>query len=491
MRLASHQTQNQTRNQGYYLSIQHMQFMHLLHLSGYALDEYLQNQLEENPLLEMNSKTAEENPGEEENETAEKPEEAEVFEEEFFEEEYESEKKILASQKQDEDVYFSPATEEDSFTEEIKKQIEYMNLSEEEKKIANYIVDELEDDGYLKRSSKDIAFDYSFSSGKLIYETDVEQAVKAVQRCEPAGIGARNLQECLLLQLQRRKSMPHQPYEGKNINSALRLVQDYFDKLISRNFQSILTGMNISNEDFKDALEYIHHLNPKPNTNLNKNELLKEQITPSFEVFWDGNEFSISIINSKYGDLTICQNADELVNKNSNDKNGKSEKKYWAKMSNEAHGLIEAIRQREKTMMAVIKSIVKLQAEFFKTGDKKSLKPMILEHVAILSACDISTVSRITSNKYVQTSHGCFLLKNIFSSSLKAGEENVSSHKVKELIEEIIKAEDKQNPLTDTQIVDKLKEMGITIARRTVVKYRDMLKIPACTMRGELAEASM
>jgi RNA polymerase sigma-54 factor len=461
--------------------------MHLLHLSGYALDEYLQNQLEENPLLEMNAKTSEENQNDTESSDSEvKTDETEIFDEEFFEEEYENEKKYLSTQNSEEDIYHAPVVDADSFTDEIKHQIKYMNLSDEEKKLANYIVDELEDDGYLKRESKDIAFDYSFSTGKLIYENDVEKSVKNIQQCEPAGIAARNLQECLLIQLERKKV--------KDIPSitAQKIVKDYYDKLISRNFLSILSSMNITNEIFKDALEIIHALNPKPNTNSDKNQLLQDQITPSFEVFYDGNEFSISIINSKYGDLTICQNIDEKVTQGKkNNKNTRSEKKYWLKMSNEAHGLIEAIRQREKTMMAVMKSIVKLQSDFFRTGDKKSLKPMILEHVAILSACDISTVSRITSNKYVQTSHGCFLLKTLFSSSLKAGNENVSSHKVKELIEEIIKAEDKQNPYTDTQIVDKLKDMGISIARRTVVKYRDMLKIPACTMRGELAEASI
>ena len=277
-----------------------------------------------------------------------------------------------------------------------------MNLTEEEKKLSNYIVDELEGDGYLKRSNKEIAFDYSFSTGKLIYEGEVEKAVKIVQQCEPAGIGSRNLQECLLNQLQRKKE--------KTLLSviATTIVRDHYDKLVSRNFHGIISSMNIAGENFKEALELIHALNPKPNTNSDKNQLLQDQITPSFEVMYDGNEFSISIINSKYGDLAICQDIDEKIStETKSKKNIRQEKKYWIKMSSEAHGLIEAIRQREKTMMAVIKSIVKLQSDFFKKGDKKLLKPMILEHVAILSACDISTVSRITSNKYVQTAHGC------------------------------------------------------------------------------------
>src|ERR1051326_241265 len=193
MQLSYHQNQHQTRNQGYYLSIQHMQFMHLLHLSGYALDEYLQNQLEENPLLELNEKSADsDSDADNDTETDDlKKEEAEVFDEEFFsEEEFAGEKNYSAAQS-DEDVYRAPIEQFDTFSEQLKNQIEFMNITPEQKKLANYIVDELEDDGYLKRSGKDIAFDYGFSSGKLIYEEEVEKAVKIVQQCEPPGTGAR------------------------------------------------------------------------------------------------------------------------------------------------------------------------------------------------------------------------------------------------------------------------------------------------------------
>jgi RNA polymerase sigma-54 factor len=471
------QSQSQNQKQGYYLSIQHMQFMHLLHLSGYALDEYLQNQLEENPLLELN----ENDPDKElvgEADTLLEKEKQDVFDEEFFEEEYPGDyEKNYSSSGSEEDVYQSPVVQFETFTEQLKNQIDLMNITEEQKTFSKYIIDELDDDGYLRRTNAEIANDYGFRCGKIVDEAEVEKILKIVQQCEPAGIAARNLQECLLLQLNSKES-------SSTIEIAKLVLRDHYNKYVNHNFQDITSALDISPEIFKEVTEIIHTLYPKPNTSIDKYELFKNQITPAFEVTYDGNEFNISIVNSKYCNLSIIQNAEEL-NKNTtrNIKTIKSEKKYWTKMVNEAYCLVEAVKQREKTMMTVINSILKLQLDFFKYGDKKLLKPMVLEQVAALSGCDISTVSRITSNKYVQTSYGCFLLKNLFSSSLQAGEEQVSSHKVKELIEEIIKKESKDQPLTDNQIVESLKEMGISIARRTVVKYRDIMGIPNYSMR--------
>src|ERR1051325_11598264 len=278
MQLSYHQNQHQTRNQGYYLSIQHMQFMHLLHLSGYALDEYLQNQLEENPLLELNEKAPEENTGEVDTGEDSKKEsegDAEVLDDDFFDEDEFAGEKYYSSQQSDEDVYRAPVTQFDTLTEQLKSQIEFMNITPEQRRLANYIVDELEDDGYLKRASKDIAFDYSFSTGQLIYEEEVEKAIQLVQQCEPAGTGARTLQECLLIQLGKRKE--------KSIfaDTALKMIREHYDKLISRNFQGIINAMGITNEQFKGIMELIQTLNPRPNTSPDKNELIKEQITPS------------------------------------------------------------------------------------------------------------------------------------------------------------------------------------------------------------------
>lgn len=471
------QSQNQSNKQGYYLSMHHMQFMHLLHLSGHALDEYLQNQLEENPLLELAEKN-----DDAEAENIEKNEYDEEFFDDAYKEDYKAEEKNYGSSRGgDEDVYQAPVIQFETFYEKLKAQVELMNISENQKKITCYIVDALDEDGYLKRGNKDISYDYSFSNGTFISEEEVEAAVKILQQCEPAGIGARNLQECLLIQLNAKKN------KSSIVEIAKTILKDYYDKLVNRNLQPILNTLNITSEKLTEALQLIQTLDPKPNADTDKYELFKNQISPSFEVVYDGHEFSVSIVNSKYGNLTVSQTIEEFNKRDfGSAKNEKSEKKYWIKMASDAQCLVEAIKQREKTMMAVISSILKLQTDFFKFGDKRFLQPMILEQVAGLSGCDISTVSRITSNKYVQTSFGCFLLKDLFSSSLHGEEGNVSSHKVKELIEEIIKNENKKNPFTDNQIVDLLKGMGISIARRTIVKYRDMLGIPTYSLRNDL-----
>jgi RNA polymerase sigma-54 factor len=471
------QSQNQSNKQGYYLSTHHMQFMHLLHLSGHALDEYLENQLEENPLLELAEKADDDN-----SESGETKEYDEEFFDDAYKEDYKLQEKNYGSSSSggDEEIYQAPVIQFETFYEKLKAQIELMKITEEQKKITCYIVDALEEDGYLKRENKDISYDYSFSSGTFISEEEVDAAIKILQRCEPLGIGARNLQECLLLQLNAMKQT------SGAVEIAKTILTDYYDKLVNRNLPAITNALGISSENLSEALQLIQTLNPKPNADTDKYELFKNQIAPSFEVIYDGHEFSVAIVNSKFGNLSVSQTIEEFTKRDfGNAKNEKSEKKYWIKMASDAQSLVEAIKQREKTMMAVISSILKLQTDFFKYGDKRFLQPMILEQVANIAGCDISTVSRITSNKYVQTSYGCFLLKDLFSSSINGEEGQVSSHKVKELIEEIIKNENKKSPLTDNQIVDMLKEMGISIARRTIVKYRDMLGIPTYSLRND------
>lgn len=477
MQITARQSQSQNQKQGYYLSIQHMQFMHLLHLSGYALDEYLQNQLEENPFLELAEKSDDKELSNDTDVETEK-ENSDVFDEEFFEEEYASDyDRNYSLPQNEEDVYQAPVIQQETFSEQLKSQIDLMKITEDEKTFSKYIIDELEDDGYLRLTNNDIANDYGFRYGKLVEEDEVERILNIVQQCEPAGIAARSLKECLILQLNSKKT-------SAVVEVAKLVLGDYYDKFVSHNFQEIISSLSITPENFREILNLILSLNPKPNTSIDKYELFKNHIIPAFEITYDGSEFSIAITNSKFSNLSIVQNVDDFSKPESSSTKGiKSEKKYWTKMVNEAHSLVEAIKQREKTMMNVINAILKMQLDFFKYGDKKLLKPMILEQVAAFAGCDISTVSRITSNKYVQTSYGCFLLKTLFSSSLQSGEEQVSSHKVKQLIEEIVEKESKAQPLTDNQIAETLKEMGISIARRTVVKYRDMLGIPNYSLR--------
>jgi RNA polymerase sigma-54 factor len=471
------QSQSQSNKQGYYLSMQHMQFMQLLHLSGQALDEYLQNQLEENPMLEI----ADKNP--EDNEITDNETFAEEFFDEAYKDEYKYEEKASYNSKT-EDQYIAPVMHHDTFYDKLKTQIIWMPISEDLKKLAYYIVDALDEDGYLKRDDESISYDYSFSTGNYVDKEDVAKAIKILQQCEPIGIGARDLRECLLIQLSAKKG------NSLGLRNAKKILEEYYTKLSGQNLQAIQNSLQITGDQLADALQIIQSLSPTPNVEHDKYETYRNQITPSIEVTFDGHDFSVNIVNSKFGNLAVSQTIEEFTKRDfANAKIDKLEKKYWIKMASDAQCLVEAIKQREKTMMSVISAILKLQLDFFKYGDKRFLQPMILEQVAKLSACDISTVSRITSNKYVQTSFGCFLLKELFSSSLHTEEGQISSHKVKELIEEMVKSENKKNPLTDNQIVHELKSAGISIARRTIVKYRELLGIPSYSLRIQSVNA--
>jgi RNA polymerase sigma-54 factor len=480
MRHVAHQTQHQAQKQGYYLSLQHLQFMHLLHLSGYALDEYLQNQLEENPLLEQAEPEPEDiAEPDSEPETDHQESEFPVEMDDYFSEyDHFQDRNLVNTTKE---AYQAPFAQYESFTELLKAQIDLMNVSHHEKLLATYIIDELEEDGYLKRTNEDIANNFTLAFSMITEPQEVEKAVKLVQQCDPPGIAARNLQECLLIQLRTIEKKNSTTY------NAIYILEDFYKAFAGRDFKKIITSLNLSQAEFNAALDLIHSLSPKPNTCQDDYETLSNQITPAIEVTMEENDFNVSIINSRYANIRINPVAEDLNTIIlSNKKKGKSEKKYWAKMLNEAHSLVVAIKQREKTMMNVMCSIIRLQKDFFRYGEMKMLRPMTLEQVAELACCDISTVSRITSNKYVQTSHGCFLLKTLFSGSLQSGSDQVSSHTVKEMIVEMISHENKSHPLTDNQIVDTLKEKGIAIARRTVVKYRDILGVPNHMLRHRL-----
>lgn len=469
-----HQQQSQQQKQGYYMSQQHLKLMHIMHLSGYALQEYIANEIESNPVLEVETEAETNEP------------EAVQTDEEFdteliWDPDDDTFERSYKQQNNNEDYYEAPVIQYYSLQENLKDQIRMMNLEDELTDITCYLIDELDDDGYLRRPLPEVTDDYEFSNARIVGEDKIERALSILQKCEPAGIGARNLQECLLLQLKRKKVSSEKAHFW-----VIQILEKFYQPFVQRQFLKIKTALNITNEELEKCIQYISKLNPKPVTEANKYELLKEQIIPDFEITIEDQELYVSLTSSEFTKLHV--NTDYKVEHISMAKN--SEKKqvedYFKNLISDAKSLVNALKERETTMLSVMKVIVQMQPVFFKTGDIKELRPMILQDIANSTGFDISTISRITSNKHVQTPFGIFSLKNLFMRAIpsESGDSAPStSIQVQELIQQIVKTEDKSKPLSDTDIMQLLKEKEITIARRTVVKYRELAGVPNSTMR--------
>jgi RNA polymerase sigma-54 factor len=468
------QKQSHQQKQGYYMSQQHLKLMHIMHLSGYALQEYIANEIELNPVLESDS---EPDPNEQQPDEGEEEFETDII---WDDDEQPYEKSTKPSS--NENYYEAPVVQYNSLQEVLKDQVHLMSLDEDIIEAACYLIDELDDDGYLRRPLSEVTDDYSFKEGKTMSEENIALALKALHNCEPPGIGARDLRECLLLQL-KRKVVTHDTTH----TIAIKLLETYYNEFVHRQFARIKSDLEISGEELEKAIVYISKLNPKPVTETNKYELLKEQIIPDFEVIAEeNNQLCVSLTSSEFVKLRINTDyaAEHLNNVNSSDK--KVAENYFQNLVTDANSLINALKERETTMMKVMTAIAQMQPDFFRSGDARELKPMILQDIADRTGYDLSTISRITSNKHVQTPFGIFSLKTLFMRAISSENAMVGSStsiQVQELIQQIVKAEDKAKPLSDTDIMQLLKQKDITIARRTVVKYRELSGIPNSEMR--------
>lgn len=467
------QKQNQQLKRGYYMSQQHMKLMHIMHLSGYALQEYIANELEQNPVLETDGDPDVQDEAESQSETEFDNELVwNKDDEDLFEKNY---KQPVSN----EDYYEAPVIQFYSLQENLKEQIHMMNLDNEISNISCYLVDQLDDDGYLRRDISDVIDDYAFAKGKIMPEEEMEKALRILQNCEPAGVGARNLHECLLIQLKRK--IKKCAIQGL----CVRIFEEQYHNFVQRNFQKIKNELGMSAEDFENCMNYIKKLQPKPITEANKYELIKEQIIPDFEVTIEDTELYVSLTSSEFTKLRVNTDYTSQSLSASNAAEKKHAESYFQTLVSDAQVLINALKERETTMMKIITVIVQMQPDFFKSGDIQELRPMILQDISNRTGYDISTISRITSNKHVQTPFGIFSLKNLFMRALVSDSDASPSTaiQVQDLIQKIVKDENKAKPLSDTDIMNLLKEKDVNIARRTVVKYRELLGIPNSTMR--------
>ena len=409
--------------------------------------------------------------------------------EEFFGDDFAPDYKTMASNSsKDDEEYSMVVSQRVTYQDQIKEQLQSFQLSDREKKIAHYLVDSLDEDGYLRTPITQITDDFSFAENIFVEEPDMENILHYIQRCEPAGVGAQSLKDCLLIQLKTKNQ------QDEIVKNSIHLLTNYFQEFSNKNYEKIIRESGISHESLRHSLNLIIHLNPKPVAAPGREDVMKNIIIPEFQVFENEGTFEVFLTNQTLPELKLNRNFMKMVEqikdeKKSTDKKTTKEALQFVKQKiNSAKWFIDAIHQRQVTMLRTMETIVQFQKEFFSTGDFKKLKPMILKDVAEIVKMDISTISRVTSTKYVQTAFGTYRMKDFFTSVLvKEDGEEVSNKEIQEIISELIQQEDKESPLTDLEISNELKVQGYHTARRTVAKYREHIGIPIARMRKKLA----
>ncbi len=369
-----------------------------------------------------------------------------------------------------------------SLRDSLMFQIGVRNINEHQYMLADYIIGNIDDDGYLRRDLYSIANDISFLQNTNTDEKELHSILNIIQELDPAGIGARNLQECLILQLKRKE------VKTDALDLALKIVTRTFDEFSKKNYEKIKEIFGINDAKLKTALAEIVKLNPKPGETYSE-EGAAMTIVPDFSITTTTEGETLITLNSRISSrLKISSAYTEMSDKRT--KKGKMEREaasFARHKMDSAKNFIDALKQRDETLLRVMQSIVLYQPDYFRDGDESRLKPMLLKNIATATGLDISTISRVVNSKYVQTDFDTFLLKNIFSESFrKESGEEVSVKNVKNLLREMIANEEKRNPMTDEALVDELKSKGYNIARRTVAKYREQLEIPVARLRKEI-----
>lgn len=478
------------------LSPQQIQLMKLLQVPTAHLEERIKEELEENPALETGDHEDTYENAEDEFE----PEE-ENFENDGGEDDYDSidisdyvndSDDDIADYKLRDDNYGDseetktiPHKVETSFYDTLKNQLLMLHLDERQRKIADQVVGSIDDDGYLRRETSAICDDLAFRQNVTTTEKEIEEIIQLIQQFDPAGIGARNLKECLLLQLTRKAN------QGRPVQTAIEVLDKYFDEFTKKHYEKIQRGLNLNDDEIKEVINQIIRLNPKPGGQIEDSDKLHSYVIPDFFVINNNGKLEVTLNSRNAPDLRISEGYREMLK--NYDKGAKKDKRqkeavlFIKQKIDSAKWFIDAIKQRQHTLLSTMQTIVEYQKSFFLTGDETELRPMILKDIAEKTGLDISTVSRVANSKFVQTEFGTYRLKFFFSESLvtDSGEE-VSTREVKKILSDLIEEESKQRPLSDEKLTELLQEKGYNIARRTVAKYREQLNIPVARLRKEL-----
>lgn len=469
--------------------------MKLIQLPTQALEDRIQEELEVNPALETESQ-ADEDPFETDYEAPEddysSAEEDERYteskEQDFSEELFDDtpEYRLNANNySADDETYEAPIVARMDLSDVLHEQLALRSLAPQKEALCKYLIGTLDDDGYLRRELVDIVDDLAFSLGIFIEPSELEEALRVVQSMDPAGVGARNLQECMTLQLARRPDTP-------TVLNARALVVRYFDELAKRHYSRMMQGLGTNEEGLKSALEEISRINPKPGGSATQGAEPSQVVVPDFLVTAIDGKLELKLNGRNAPELNVSREYKEMLAHYRQAKGFDSDKQKEAfsfikGKIDSAKWFIEAIKQRQQTLLLTMSAIMRYQEDYFLTGDDRKLKPMILKDIADEVGMDISTVSRVASQKYVQTPFGTFLIKRFFSESMTNSEgEEVSTREIKKILEESIGEEDSRDPLTDDALAVLLKDKGYPIARRTVAKYREQLGLPVARLRKTL-----
>jgi RNA polymerase sigma-54 factor len=466
-------SQRLTQKQQQRILPQQIQLLNIYHLTNLELETLIQKELEENPMLEESDQETE-NQKDTESQTA--PDFADW--EEFGYDDMPDYKSEYANFFSDNRMPFEALPQQGNFRERLKQQCHFAELDGQEYNIADYIIDSLNDEGMLDQPVAVIAEEISFKYKSWFEDEEILKVLKLIQSFDPPGIGATSIQECLILQLKRL------PTDKLN-NLAIRLLEEFYEDLRNRQFEKIKSAMQIDNEVFKDVLERIKTLKLKPVMEVGE-EVKKNYVVPDFQITITDADIEVSLFKQRSATLGINYSWMDSIRQQCGSKDNAADH-YMKNKLQSAEWFISALKQRESNMLSIMRSIVKWQREYFQTGDKMALKPMILKNIAEEVGVDISTVSRITSHKYASTWFGNILLKDLFSEGIAGADgKKINSLVIQEALSQVIEKEDKRCPFTDYQLVAKLAERGYKIARRTVTKYREMLSIPAAQVRAAL-----
>ena len=467
------------------LSPQQIQLMKLLQVPTMELEQRIKQEIEENPALEEGAESIEEDFANEEDYTEELDGSTDFDLSEYMDDDSPDYKTQVNNRSNDDEEYFVPLSGEQSFQEKLIEQLHLLDLDDTQFSIADVIIGNLDESGYLNRTVYALVDDLAFSANIYVTEEQVEEVLSLVQELDPAGVGARDLRECLLLQLKRTQSGDITRYTAKKI------LEDHFDEFIKKHYDKIQLKLEIEDQDLKEAIDEILKLNPKPGGSMKESAKPMQQITPDFTVIEFEGRLELSIHGRNAPDLKVSREYENMLRGYSEGaKTSKSDKEAVSfvkqKLEN-AKWFIDAIKQRQNTLFVTMTAIMNYQRAFFLTGDETNLRPMILKDIAELVGLDISTISRVANSKYVQTNYGIYSLKYFFSESMsKDTGEEVSTREVKKILSEAIQGEEKNKPLTDDKLTLILQEKGYNIARRTVAKYREQLNYPVARLRKEL-----
>ncbi len=469
------------------LSPAQIQVIKMLEVPTLELEERIRQELEENPALEEGAEA--DNTDDYDDEFSDDGGNNDDFDpDEYMMDDDIPDYKLKANNtsKDDkrEDIPFSAGM---TFHENLLDQLGLLNLTEHQHALAEYVIGNIDDEGYLRRTAESMVDDIVFQAGIQTSDDEMFQVIEIVRQFDPAGVGATTLQECLILQLERKN-------QSIEIQLATKIIKDYFEEFTKKHYDKITKALSIDEEQLKKVIVEITRLNPKPGNAWGGNILEKSMTTivPDFILETEGRQLIVQLNNSNVPDLRVNSTynnmfEDYAANKKNQSREMKDAVMFVKQKIDAARWFIDAIKQRQNTLLTTMTAIVKFQKEFFLEGDDTFLKPMILKDIADITGYDISTISRVSNSKYIQTDFGVYPVKYFFSESMTndSGEE-VSTREIKKILQDCIGNENKQKPLNDDALADVLKDKGYLIARRTVAKYREQLNIPVARLRKEI-----